>query len=340
MSARKKAAASHKNIAENRRARFDYEILEKLEVGLVLQGTEVKSLRTNRANIAESYASFENGELWGCGSNSDGELGLGDDIKLSKLTKIPIENVQQITCSTFNSFSLAYDGSSYYVWGKTKYDKWSSPKKLDDYPTSFVAASIQVLNSPITFGLRYTFFEFGSHDSISYKSIFRFFDNQDNYDVEFKIGKKRIKACKRYLKSVSEYYRRTFSGIWFKKDEVTIENYSYETYYAYLRKLHTGKIHINRQIITELVDLANCYGDIKLIEYCQTFIRSDLNEQTMITYLPLITKYEMKELYYELSQIAIEQVLPKVTDNIRQNNENSIEFLNWFYNQRRPIISK
>lgn len=64
MSARKKAAASHKNIAENRRARFDYEILEKLEVGLVLQGTEVKSLRTNRANIAESYASFENGELW------------------------------------------------------------------------------------------------------------------------------------------------------------------------------------------------------------------------------------------------------------------------------------
>ena len=248
---------------------------------------------------------FENGQLWGCGSNKNGELGLGDDIKLSKLTKIPIENVQQITCSTFNSFSLAYDGSSYYVWGKTKYDKWSSPKKLDDYPTSFVAASIQVLNSPITFGLRYTFFEFGSHDSISYKSIFRFFDNQDNYDVEFKIGKKRIKACKRYLKSVSEYYRRTFSGIWFEKNEVTIENDSYETYYAYLLMLHTGKIHINRQNITELIDLANRYGDERLMKHCKTFIQNNLNKQTMATLLPLINKYEMNELYAKLAHISI-----------------------------------
>lgn len=53
-----------KTLAENRKARFNYEILDTLEAGLVLQGTEVKSLRANKANIAESYASFENGELW------------------------------------------------------------------------------------------------------------------------------------------------------------------------------------------------------------------------------------------------------------------------------------
>lgn len=53
-----------KLIAENRRARFDYLIEEVFEAGLVLTGTEVKSLRNGRANIAESYASPERGELF------------------------------------------------------------------------------------------------------------------------------------------------------------------------------------------------------------------------------------------------------------------------------------
>lgn len=51
-------------VAENRRARFDYEILDTLEAGIVLTGTEVKSLRTGKAQITESYASPERGELW------------------------------------------------------------------------------------------------------------------------------------------------------------------------------------------------------------------------------------------------------------------------------------
>ena len=53
-----------KVIAENRRARFDYAIEEDIECGIVLEGSEVKSLRVNSANIAESYASVEEGELW------------------------------------------------------------------------------------------------------------------------------------------------------------------------------------------------------------------------------------------------------------------------------------
>ena len=51
-------------VAENRRARYDYEILDTLEAGIVLTGTEVKSLRTGKAQITESYASPERGELW------------------------------------------------------------------------------------------------------------------------------------------------------------------------------------------------------------------------------------------------------------------------------------
>ena len=55
---------NHKVVAENRRARFEYKIEDTWEAGLVLTGTEVKSLRQGQANIQESYASLEGGEIW------------------------------------------------------------------------------------------------------------------------------------------------------------------------------------------------------------------------------------------------------------------------------------
>lgn len=54
---------ARKLIAENRQARRNYEIEDTLEAGIMLLGTEVKSLRAGRANIAESYAREENGEI-------------------------------------------------------------------------------------------------------------------------------------------------------------------------------------------------------------------------------------------------------------------------------------
>ncbi|MFN3578571.1 MAG: SsrA-binding protein SmpB [Tabrizicola sp.] len=59
-----KSDPNSKLIAENRRARFDYHIESELEAGIMLLGSEVKSLRQGGANIAESYASVEGGELW------------------------------------------------------------------------------------------------------------------------------------------------------------------------------------------------------------------------------------------------------------------------------------
>ncbi len=53
-----------KRIAENRRARFEYRIEDTYEAGIALTGTEVKSLRAGEANIAESYASAENGGIF------------------------------------------------------------------------------------------------------------------------------------------------------------------------------------------------------------------------------------------------------------------------------------
>ena len=51
-------------VAANRRARRDYEILDTLEVGMVLAGSEVKSLREGKVQLAESWAGIDGGELW------------------------------------------------------------------------------------------------------------------------------------------------------------------------------------------------------------------------------------------------------------------------------------
>ena len=58
-----------KTVAENRRARFDYHIEDVFEAGIMLTGTEVKSLRFGEGSIAESYAEIRNGEVWLVNSN-------------------------------------------------------------------------------------------------------------------------------------------------------------------------------------------------------------------------------------------------------------------------------
>jgi SsrA-binding protein len=60
----KQSDPNSKLIAENRRARFDYHIESDLEAGIMLYGSEVKSLRQGGSNLGESYASVEGGELW------------------------------------------------------------------------------------------------------------------------------------------------------------------------------------------------------------------------------------------------------------------------------------
>lgn len=56
--------AAQKNIAENRKAFHDYHLLETFEAGMVLLGTEVKSIREGRVNLRDSFARVEDGELW------------------------------------------------------------------------------------------------------------------------------------------------------------------------------------------------------------------------------------------------------------------------------------
>ena len=61
--------AGIKVISDNRRARYDYEILQTFEAGIELKGSEVKSLRTGHMNLAEAYATMKGGEMWLINSN-------------------------------------------------------------------------------------------------------------------------------------------------------------------------------------------------------------------------------------------------------------------------------
>ncbi len=56
--------AGEKLIVDNRRARHDYELLERFEAGLVLTGTEVKSLRAGRVSLGQAFADVRDGEVW------------------------------------------------------------------------------------------------------------------------------------------------------------------------------------------------------------------------------------------------------------------------------------
>jgi SsrA-binding protein len=62
--AKAKRKASVGDVATNRQASFRYELLDRLETGIVLQGTEVKSLRAGSAQMKDAYASVRDGELW------------------------------------------------------------------------------------------------------------------------------------------------------------------------------------------------------------------------------------------------------------------------------------
>ena len=64
-----KPERNFKVVADNRKARFNYQIGDVFEAGIALTGTEVKSLRQGKANIAESYAAGRGGELWLYNSN-------------------------------------------------------------------------------------------------------------------------------------------------------------------------------------------------------------------------------------------------------------------------------
>ena len=84
-----------KNVTVNRKARYEFAILQTLEAGIVLQGTEVKALRQGKANLVDSYAQLMKNEVWLVGAHiseyTQGNINNHDPIRTRKLLLNRIE---------------------------------------------------------------------------------------------------------------------------------------------------------------------------------------------------------------------------------------------------------
>jgi SsrA-binding protein len=139
-------AESEQNlIVSNRKARHDYQIIEVLETGIALRGTEVKSLRKLNANLQDSYAMVKNGELWLFGLHispyEQGNINNHDPVRTRKLlvqkkemrklfSKISEQGLSLIPLSMY--FKGPYAKVELAIArGKRSYDKRESIKKRE-----------------------------------------------------------------------------------------------------------------------------------------------------------------------------------------------------------------
>jgi SsrA-binding protein len=134
-----------RTVVSNRKARFEFEILDRVEAGIVLRGTEVKSVREGHVSLQESYASPRNGELWleGCTIQpySQGNINNHDPSRSRKLLlhRKELEKLIKRTAEkglTLVPLSIYFKGSRLKVEigvarGKKLYDKRETIKQRD-----------------------------------------------------------------------------------------------------------------------------------------------------------------------------------------------------------------
>jgi SsrA-binding protein len=146
MADKKKKGASDNIVATNRKARHEYDIVEQYEAGLVLRGTEVKSLRNHQCSLVDSYASFKGGELFvhnihiapyeqGNRSNVDSKRSRKLLLHASELRKL----VGAVTQKGFTLIPLQVYFKAQYAKvrlglcrGKKAYDKRESIRRRDE----------------------------------------------------------------------------------------------------------------------------------------------------------------------------------------------------------------
>ena len=114
---------SRKIIAINRRARRDYEIVESFEAGMVLQGTEVKSLRDGRISFKDSYAKIQDGEVFLVNAHispySHGNVQNHDPVRDRKLLLHKAE-IKRLTGKTEEKGLTLVPLQAYFVGGRAK----------------------------------------------------------------------------------------------------------------------------------------------------------------------------------------------------------------------------
>ncbi len=114
-----------KIITENRKARHEYQIVQTYEAGIVLKGTEVKSLRQGKANLSDSYATIKNGEVWLINAHisvyDQGNINNHDPLRERKLLFNKNE-IRKLTSKTKEKGLTLVPLKLYFKNGKVKVD--------------------------------------------------------------------------------------------------------------------------------------------------------------------------------------------------------------------------
>jgi SsrA-binding protein len=132
--------------ATNRKARFEYSVEETIEAGIMLLGTEVKSLRAGRVNIADAYASVKGGELWlwnahiqewSHGNRNNHEPTRARKLLVSARQLSKLTGLLKVRGTTLVPLKLYFNDRGYakvllgVAHGKTQYDKRQTIKDRD-----------------------------------------------------------------------------------------------------------------------------------------------------------------------------------------------------------------
>jgi SsrA-binding protein len=136
---------SEKNITVNRKARHEYEIIQTIEAGIVLLGTEVKSLRQGKINLVDSFAQIKNGEVWLVSAHiseyTEGNINNHEPTRTRKLLLNKVE-IRKLTSKVNEKGLTLVPLRVYFSSGKVKvelglakgkkvYDKREDIKKRD-----------------------------------------------------------------------------------------------------------------------------------------------------------------------------------------------------------------
>ncbi|MBF0367889.1 MAG: SsrA-binding protein SmpB [Magnetococcales bacterium] len=128
--------SSSRHISDNRKARFNYEISDKFEAGIVLTGTEVKALRQGRLNMGESYAYIRRDELFWANANiphySHGNVNNHDPVRVRKLL-VHRQEIRRLIGVTKEKGMSLIPLKAYWKGGKVKLEVGiAKGKKLYD----------------------------------------------------------------------------------------------------------------------------------------------------------------------------------------------------------------
>ncbi|XP_075675730.1 uncharacterized protein LOC113795647 [Dermatophagoides pteronyssinus] len=121
------------------------------------------------------------------------------------------------------------------------------------------------------------------------------FPHDDDNDDDTKKGIRYIYVQRSYLRMVSEYFNRMLSNEWNRQKSIRITTISYDIFYQYIQLLYFGKIQLNEQNIEKFLDLAECFLDKNLKEFCRNYLKQNSSQFDSNVMIELFSRFNIDD---------------------------------------------